>query len=106
MLVRGVAAVAVFVALLLAPSTTVAVAQQFTHGLAALAVEAPGPRRRRASQAGDRLYHSPDEFARRASISRATVWRLMRAGKLRYARFGRARRIPISEYERLASEAQ
>jgi hypothetical protein len=30
----------------------------------------------------------------------------MRAGKLRYARFGRARRIPVSEYERLASEAQ
>jgi excisionase family DNA binding protein len=57
-------------------------------------------------QLGDRLYHSPDEFARRASISRATVWRLMRDGRLRYARFGRARRIPVSEYERLASEAE
>ena len=94
MFARSVAAVAVLVALLLAPSTT------------ALAVEVPRARRRRASQAGERLYHSPDEFARRASISRATVWRLMRAGKLRYARFGRARRIPVSEYERLASEAQ
>jgi excisionase family DNA binding protein len=102
MFARSVAAVAVLVALLLAPSTTAAAAQQFMHGLAALAVEV----RRRASQAGERLYHSPDEFARRASISRATVWRLMRAGKLRYARFGRARRIPVSEYERLASEAQ
>jgi excisionase family DNA binding protein len=57
-------------------------------------------------QLGDRLYHSPDEFARRASISRATVWRLMRDGRLRYARFGRARRIPVSEYERLACEAE
>jgi excisionase family DNA binding protein len=106
MFARSVAAVAVLVALLLAPSTTAAAAQQFMHGLAALAVEVPRARRRRASQAGERLYHSPDEFARRASISRATVWRLMRAGKLRYARFGRARRIPVSEYERLASEAQ
>jgi excisionase family DNA binding protein len=106
MFARGVAAVAVLVALLLAPSTTAAAAQQFMHGLAALAVEVPRARRRRASQAGDRLYHSPDEFARRASISRATVWRLMRTGKLRYARFGRARRIPVSEYERLASKAQ
>ena len=106
MFARSVAAVAVLVALLLAPSTTAAAAQQFMHGLAALAVEVPRARRRRASQAGERLYHSPDEFARRASISRATVWRLMREGKLRYARFGRARRIPVSEYERLASEAQ
>jgi excisionase family DNA binding protein len=106
MFARSVAAVAVLVALLLAPSTTAAAAQQFMLGLAALAVEVPRARRRRASQAGERLYHSPDEFARRASISRATVWRLMRAGKLRYARFGPARRIPVSEYERLASEAQ
>ena len=106
MFARSVAAVAVLVALLLAPSTTAAAAQQFMHGLAALAVEVPRARRRRSSQAGERLYHSPDEFARRASISRATVWRLMREGKLRYARFGRARRIPVSEYERLASEAQ
>ena len=73
MFARSVAAVAVLVALLLAPSTTAAAAQQFMHGLAALAVEVPRARRRRASQAGERLYHSPDEFARRASISRATV---------------------------------
>ena len=65
-----------------------------------------GKRRLRASHAqpSERLFHTPDEFARRASISRATVWRLMRDGRLRYARFGRARRIPVSEYERLATE--
>jgi excisionase family DNA binding protein len=66
-----------------------------------------GKRRRRTSQvqSSERLFDSPDEFARKASISRATVWRLMRDGRLRYARFGRARRIPVSEYERLATEA-
>ena len=67
-----------------------------------------GKRRRRALQAqlAERLYDTPDEFARRAGISRATTWRLMKSGHLRYARFGRARRIPISEYERLVAEAE
>ena len=51
------------------------------------------------------MFDTPDDFAKKAGISRATVWRLMRDGTLRYARFGRARRIPVSEYERLASEA-
>jgi excisionase family DNA binding protein len=93
---------------LLAPSTILAAAQEFTHGLASLAVEHALPRRRRSRRApaDKRLYHTPDEFAERAGIGRATVWRMMRDGRLRYARCGRARRIPVTEYERLASEAQ
>jgi len=108
MFARGVAVVAVLVALFLAPTTIVAAAQEFTHGLASLGVEYALPRRRRSRRApaDKRLYHSPDEFAERAGIGRATVWRLMKNGRLRYARFGRARRIPVSEYERLASDAQ
>jgi excisionase family DNA binding protein len=62
-------------------------------------------RRRRRARSGE-MFDTPDDFAKKAGISRATVWRLMRDGTLRYARFGRARRIPVSEYERLASEAQ
>jgi excisionase family DNA binding protein len=108
MFVRGVAAAAVLVTLLLGPDTVVAATQKFTHGRAALAVEHALPRRRRSRRApaDKRLYHTPDEFAERAGIGRATVWRLMKNGRLRYARFGRARRIPVSEYERLASETQ
>ena len=63
MFARSVAAVAVLVALLLAPSTTAAAAQQFMHGLAALAVEVPahaaGARRRRASACTTRLMSLP-----------------------------------------------
>jgi len=62
-------------------------------------------RRRRRPPTGASLYHSPDEFAERARIGRATVWRMMKQGRLRYARFGRARRIPVTEYQRLTSDA-
>jgi len=48
-------------------------------------------------------YVPPDEFAVRAGISRPTVWRMMQRGELRYAKFGRARRIPLSELERLTT---
>jgi excisionase family DNA binding protein len=48
------------------------------------------------------LADSIDEFMRKANVSRATVWRMMKAGKLRFVRLGeRIRRIPITEYERL-----
>jgi excisionase family DNA binding protein len=61
-------------------------------------------RQRRAMAQTERLYIPPDEFARRAGVSRSTIWRMMRAGALRYARFGTARRIPVSEYARLTAE--
>jgi excisionase family DNA binding protein len=62
-------------------------------------------RHRRRPPTAASLYHSPDEFAERARIGRATVWRMMKQGRLRYARFGRARRIPVTEYQRLTSDA-
>jgi excisionase family DNA binding protein len=55
--------------------------------------------------AQQRLYVPPDEFAALVGVSRSTVWRAMRDGRLRYARFGRARRVPLSELVRLTSEA-
>jgi excisionase family DNA binding protein len=64
-------------------------------------------RQRRApgrASLGDRLFDPPDKFCERTALSRATVWRMMRDGRLRYVKFGRVRRIPTSEYERLASE--
>src|SRR5262245_7823969 len=61
-------------------------------------------RHRRRPPTAASLYHSPEEFAERARIGRATVWRMMKQGRLRYARFGRARRIPVTEYQRLTSD--
>jgi excisionase family DNA binding protein len=61
------------------------------------------PRRKRRRQTSGDLFDTTDEFCRKAGISRATLWRMMRDGRLRFARFGRARRIPISEYERLTT---
>jgi excisionase family DNA binding protein len=58
--------------------------------------------KRRRARSGE-LFDTPDDFAKKAGISRATVWRLMRDGRLRFARFGRTRRIPRSEYQRLTS---
>lgn len=67
-------------------------------------------RQRRASHRpaslGDRLFDPPDKFCERTALSRATVWRMMRDGRLRYVKFGRVRRIPTSEYERLANAAE
>jgi hypothetical protein len=61
-----------------------------------------GKRRRAQAQQGGRLYDTPDEFARKISVSRATVWRMMLDGRLKYVKFTpRIRRIPTSEYERL-----
>jgi excisionase family DNA binding protein len=57
-------------------------------------------RRKRRARSGE-MFDTPDDFAKNAGISRATVWRLMRDGRLRYARFGRTRRIPRTEYHRL-----
>jgi excisionase family DNA binding protein len=50
-------------------------------------------------------YLPPEEFAALAGISLATVWRMMKDNKLRFARFGRARRIPVTELERLTTTA-
>ena len=77
---------------------------------------APRKRRKRRAKktkqqrAADRMlrlnkaeYLPPEEFAVTAGISRPTVWRMMQRGELRYAKFGRARRIPRSELERLTT---
>jgi excisionase family DNA binding protein len=64
-------------------------------------------KQQRAAERARRLakaeYLPPNDFAVRAGISRPTVWRMMQRGELRYARFGRARRIPISELGRLTT---
>jgi excisionase family DNA binding protein len=62
-------------------------------------------RRRRSAVVTDPRYHSGAEFARRLGVSRVTVWRLMRAGRLRFVRISPTLiRIPITEYERLGEE--
>jgi excisionase family DNA binding protein len=59
-------------------------------------------RRRRKPVTPDARYHSGAEFARRLGVSRVTVWRLMRDGKLRFVRISPSLvRIPVTEYERL-----
>jgi excisionase family DNA binding protein len=62
-------------------------------------------RRRQAAIADDPRYHSGAEFARRLGVSRVTVWRLMRQGRLRFIRISPTLvRIPVTEYERLGDE--
>ncbi|HVI61942.1 MAG TPA: helix-turn-helix domain-containing protein [Bradyrhizobium sp.] len=64
-----------------------------------------GRRRRSAVRSDDAQYHSAAEFARRLGVGRTTIWRLMRAGKLRYLRISATLvRIPVSEYERLGHQ--
>jgi excisionase family DNA binding protein len=62
-------------------------------------------RRKRPVPPVDRKFHTPDEFSAATNLSRATVWRLMKAGKVRFTHMGRQRRIPTTEYARLAAEA-
>jgi excisionase family DNA binding protein len=62
------------------------------------------------AQADPRLHVVGDGFtdvpgaAAYLGLSRAYVYNLMEAGKLSYAKFGRARRIPWSELRRFASK--
>jgi len=59
-------------------------------------------RRRSAVRSDDAQYHSAAEFARRLGVGRTTVWRLMRAGRLRFIRISPTLvRIPVSEYARI-----
>lgn len=48
------------------------------------------------------LLVTPDEAARRLSISRAQVYRLMGRGELLYVKIGRLRRVPVAELERIS----
>jgi hypothetical protein len=50
-----------------------------------------------------RSAHSVAEFSERSGYSRATIWRCMRDGTLRFVQLskGGVRKIPISEYGRL-----
>jgi excisionase family DNA binding protein len=57
----------------------------------------------RQASIAERLFLPPDEFARRVGVSRSTIWRLMQRGEIRFAKFGRVRRIPVSECERLTT---
>jgi excisionase family DNA binding protein len=43
-------------------------------------------RRHRQPVTPDARYHSGSEFARRLGVSRTTIWRMMRAGRLRFIR--------------------
>jgi excisionase family DNA binding protein len=67
-----------------------------------------GKRHRRKSSAAlsdSAHYHSAAEFARRLGVGRTTVWRLMRAGRLRFIRISPTLvRIPVSEYARIGCQ--
>jgi excisionase family DNA binding protein len=59
-------------------------------------------KRHRKRQPIERVCVTIEEFMSATGFSRATVYRMMNAGKLRYAALsGRMRRIPVSEYARL-----
>lgn len=45
------------------------------------------------------------QVADRLALSRSTIYNLMECGALRYAKIGRARRIPSTEVERLIRES-
>jgi len=61
--------------------------------------------RRKSAVRSDAQYHSAAEFARRLGVGRTTIWRLMRAGRLRFIRISPTLvRIPVSEYERIGCQ--
>jgi excisionase family DNA binding protein len=43
----------------------------------------------------ERASLSPEEYAQRHAVSRVTVYRLIKAGKLEYFMIGRSIRIPV-----------
>ena len=53
-----------------------------------------------------RLLLRVDEAARVLGVSRATLYRLVAAGRLRAVRVGRATRIPARELERFVRELE
>ena len=69
-----------------------------------------GKRRRYKAKkivAPDALYHSVSEFARRLGVGRTTLWRLMRAGRVKYVRISSTLTlIPVSEYGRLERQSR
>ena len=63
--------------------------------------------RRKSAVLSDAQYHSAAEFARRLGVGRTTIWRLMRAGRLRFIRISPTLvRIPVTEYEHLDVSAR
>ena len=54
----------------------------------------------------DKLLLRLDEAARALGVSRATLYRLIAAGRLRAVRVGRATRIPARELERFVRELE
>jgi excisionase family DNA binding protein len=50
------------------------------------------------------LLLSPNNAARVLDVSRATIYALMKIGRIRYVYVGADRRIPATELERVAKE--
>ena len=64
----------------------------------------PARRKRRAHRPRDppvRAAYSVNDFCHVTGLSRATAFRMMRRGELKYAHIGRQRRIPVTEVNRL-----
>jgi len=57
--------------------------------------------RRGARRSVARVCFSPDELAEATGLSRQTLYRMMKDGRLRYVQFGCTRRIPATELTRL-----
>mgnify|MGYP001765149278 CR=1 FL=1 len=55
----------------------------------------------RQSQTSERNAYSVDEFCHRVSISRASFYRLAKAGKIRLVRIGGRTVVPAAEIARL-----
>lgn len=51
-------------------------------------------------------YLTPEAFAEHFAVSRMTAYRLLRAGAVKWVRIGRSMRIPVSELERYAKDAE
>jgi excisionase family DNA binding protein len=58
-------------------------------------------RRRRERLPVERIAYTVAEWAQATRQSKPTIYRQMQRGQLRYVQFGRVRRIPVSEQDRL-----
>lgn len=51
-------------------------------------------------------FYTPQEMAKILRVNREYIYDLIKEGKLKFIKFGRHYRIPSTEVERLANEAQ
>jgi len=99
----SVAAALVTLAKLVADEIRPTIAAELTAALAAIEVRASKQRDTGAGVDNDSLLISDRETARRLGVSRPTVWRWAKAGRIETVRVGRVTRFRVASVDRVAA---